>query len=78
MVRSTPEWSWAIAPASAALALGLWWVCLGLILRRFPDAPRVTFRPFANAFDRRHGTRLALVGSLIAAAAGTIFAIILI
>jgi hypothetical protein len=75
---SIPEWSWAIVPASVALALGLWWACLGLILRRFPDAPRATFRPFANAFDRRHGTRLALVGSLIAAAAGTIFAIILI
>lgn len=77
-VRSTPEWSWAIAPVSAALALGLWWACLGLILRRVPAALRETFRPFANAFDRRHGTWLAVVGSLVAAAAGAIFAIILI
>jgi hypothetical protein len=77
VARSTPEWSWAIAPTSVALVLGLWWACLGLILRRFPTAPRAVFRPFANAFDRRHGTRLALVGFLVAAAAGTIFAIIL-
>ncbi len=75
--RATPEWSWTIVPASAALILGLWWACLGLILRRSPDALRAAFRPFANAFDRRHGTRLALVGSLVAVAAGTIFAIVL-
>jgi hypothetical protein len=74
--RSTPEWSWAIVPASVALALGLWWACLGLILRRLPAAPRAAFRPFANGFERRHGMRLALVGALVAAAAGTIFAII--
>jgi hypothetical protein len=78
MARSNPEWFWAIAPASAALALGLWWACLGLILRRSPAAPRAAFRPFANGFDRRHGTRLALMGILVAAAAGAIFAIILI
>jgi hypothetical protein len=76
-VRSTPEWAWAIVPASAALLLGLWWACLGLILRRSPAALRAAFRPFANAFDRRHGTRLALVGALVAAAAGIIFVIIL-
>jgi hypothetical protein len=75
--RAIPEWSGAIVPASAALVLGLWWACLGLILRRYPDALRTAFRPFANAFDRRHGTRLALVGILVAAAAGAIFAIIL-
>jgi hypothetical protein len=75
--RSTPEWSWAIAPAGVALGLGLWWACLGFILRRRPAAPRAAFRPFANAFDRRHGTWLAVVGSLIATAGATIFAIIL-
>jgi len=78
MARSNPEWFWMIAPASGALALGLWWACLGLILRSFPGALRAALRPFADGFERRHGTRLALVGSLVAAAAGTILAIILI
>jgi hypothetical protein len=76
--RVSPEWFWAIAPASGALVLGLWWACLGLILRRFPAAPRAAFLPLANNFDRRHGTRLALVGALVAGAAGAIFAVILI
>jgi hypothetical protein len=76
--RSSPEWFWALAPTTAAMVLGLWWAGLGLILRRFPPAARAAFRPFADGVDRRHGTRLALVGMLIAAAAGGIFAIILI
>lgn len=75
--RTHPELFWAFAPTSAAMVLGLWWAGLGLILRRFPAALRAAFRPFADGFERKHGTRLALVGMLIAAAASAIFAIIL-
>lgn len=76
IARAHPEFFWAIAPTGAALVLGLWWSVLGLILRRFPDALRAVFRPFADGFDRRRATLLALVGMAIAAGAGVIFAII--
>ncbi len=78
IVRSTPAPLWALVPSIGALALGLWWICLGLILRRYPVAVRAMVRPFADWFERRHAARIVLGGLLLAAAAGSILATILI
>jgi hypothetical protein len=72
--RAIPGPMWASVALLGALALGLWWLCLGLILRRAAGVARVAFRPFVQWFDRRHGARLALAGFLLAAAAGSILA----
>jgi hypothetical protein len=64
----------AVEPFLGAVVLGLWWTCLGLILRRVPGAIRTTFRPFADEFDRRHAARMAVGGILFIAAAGAALA----
>jgi hypothetical protein len=74
--RANPGPFLVLEPLIGVLVIGLWWTCLGLILRRAPDAVRVTFRPFGNGFARRHATRFALMGLLVAAAAGGILAAI--
>lgn len=56
---------WAAGVFLGALALGLWWTCLGLILRRAPGVLRFAFRPFADDFDRRQATRLAVAGAFV-------------
>jgi hypothetical protein len=59
-----PEAFW-LAPSAAVLAVGVWWVIFGLLLRRFDTLVRVAFWPFANWFERRHATRVALAGVLL-------------
>jgi hypothetical protein len=75
--RSVPELFLAVVPLIGALAVGVWWICLGLILRRSRAAVRMMFRPFGDRFDRPHAMRVALGGMLLAAAAGSILAAIL-
>jgi hypothetical protein len=62
--------TWAMEPLLGAVVLGIWWTCLGLILRRAPGAIRAAFRPFADEFDRRHAARMAMGGIFLIAAAG--------
>ncbi len=59
----TPAW-----PSLAAmflLAVGVWWIVLGLAAGRFSSAVRAIFAPFAGWFERRHARRLALAGVLL-------------
>jgi hypothetical protein len=87
-INSTPamrEWVmasssgplWVTVSSVGALAVGLWWMCLGLVLRRYPAAVRATFRPAGDWFERRHATRIALGGLLLAGAAGSMLATVL-
>ena len=59
-----------MAMAAAAGAFGVWLLALGLALRRFGKAVRTVFWPFADGFDCRHATRLALTGLFILAVSG--------
>ena len=52
--------------ATIAVATGVWWMILGLVIRRLRDAMREIFRPFANRMEPHHATRLCLVGLAIA------------
>jgi hypothetical protein len=53
---------WIAVPGAVALALGCWWTLLGLVGTQLTSSVRAFFRPFANRYDRRHATRLALTG----------------
>ena len=75
--RSFPKLSWAVVPALGALGVGIWWICLGAMLRRSRAVVHRVFRPFGDGFDRRDATRIFLAGVLLAAGAGSILAIIL-
>jgi hypothetical protein len=57
---------WLLWASFAALALGIWWTMTGFVVRRFPIAVRYLFFPFAEWFDRRHGSRLAIAGIVVA------------
>jgi hypothetical protein len=57
-----------------ALAAGVWWTILGLLLARFRQAVRSVFWPFADWFDRRHGMRGAYIGLIVSAVAGAALA----
>ena len=51
---------------SVALVLGCWWALVGLLAIQFAATIRSIFRPFGNRFGRRHATRLALAGVVLA------------
>ena len=72
-----PEPFWLGFVLLGLLVAGTWWLGLGLALARFRTAVRWTFWPFADWFDRRHGTRIAMVGLIIAAASGAALAAVL-
>jgi hypothetical protein len=57
---------WIAVPGALAFALGCWWTLLGLVGVQLTSAVRAVFRPFANRCDRRHATRLALAGLVLA------------
>ena len=57
---------WIAVPGAVALALGCWWTLLGLVGAQLTSSVRALFRPFANRYDRRHATRLALTGVVFA------------
>jgi hypothetical protein len=77
VMAASSEPLWATVSSIGALAVGLWWMCLGLIVHRYPAAVRATFRPLGDWFERRHATRIALGGLLLAGAAGSILATVL-
>ena len=69
-----PEPLWLRLPLVIALAAGIWWTMLGLLLSRFREGVRLMFWPFADWFDGRHGIRIARAGLIVAAAAGVALA----
>jgi len=48
-------------------ALGLWWVIVGLILRKWTVLAHAVFRPFADECGQRWAVRLAVVGVVVVA-----------
>ena len=62
------EPAWIGAVCSIAALLAVWWMVLGLLFREFPRAVHALFRPFADWFEPRHATRVAVAG-------GTLFAL---
>jgi len=68
-----PAWIGALCAFGALL--GVWWMLLGLLLRRFPRGVRASFRPFADWFEQRHATGVSLVGGALFAVAGAILAL---
>jgi hypothetical protein len=75
--RSIPEPLWASGIAIGAIALGLWWILWGLVLRRAPWLVSATFRPFADDFNGRHAAWLSFAGVLVAAVGGGVLALLL-
>jgi hypothetical protein len=59
-----------VASAVIALALGLWWIVMGAIASVFTAGLRAAFWPLADWLERRHATRLAIAGLLVAIVAG--------
>ena len=57
---------WIAVPGAVALVLGCWWTLLGVVAVQLTSSVRAVFRPFANRYDRRHATRLALTGVALA------------
>ena len=47
-------------------SVGLWWIALGTILRRWPKLLHVIFRPFANWFNRKWAAVLLCIGLALA------------
>jgi hypothetical protein len=59
-----------------ALAVGVWWIGLGLLVARYGQAVRAVFWPFAERITRRHAIGvMAAGGTLVAAAAVAIAAL---
>jgi hypothetical protein len=69
------EPAWIGALCSIVVLLGIWWVLLALLLGKVPRAVHAAFRPFADWFEPRHATRVALAGGTLAAVAGVILAL---
>lgn len=58
-----------ILVACSAIAVGLtvWWIVLLLVARRWPDFPRVLFRPFADSWQTRRFGRVVVIAAIVAA-----------
>jgi hypothetical protein len=69
------EPAWIGALCSIGVLLGAWWMLLGLLLRKFPRGVQAAFRPFADWFEQRHATRVALAGGTLFALSGAILAL---
>jgi hypothetical protein len=72
LVRVVQAPLWAAVPAAAAVAIGLWWVIVGLLIALKPAIFRTFFWPFAEGFGRRHALGLAVAGALLAVGSGVI------
>ncbi|MGH9373483.1 MAG: hypothetical protein ACRD15_18335, partial [Vicinamibacterales bacterium] len=67
------EWTAALIPTSTsmstvvagALALGTWWIVLGLLGRGFKQVVRAAVWPFAEGFDRRHAIGVMVAGGIL-------------
>ena len=73
--RRFGEPAWIGALCSIGALLGMWWMLLGLLLRKLPRGVHAAFRPFADWFEQRHATRLSLAGGALFAVSGAILAI---
>jgi hypothetical protein len=69
------EPAWIGALCSIGVVLGIWWMLLGLLLRKFPRGVHAAFRPFADWFEQRHATRVSLAGGTLFALSGAILAV---
>jgi hypothetical protein len=56
---------WVAVASAAALAVGVWWLFLGFVAARFPDAVRAAFRPFADRFEPHHARKVVVGGALL-------------
>jgi hypothetical protein len=72
LVRVVQAPLWAAVPAAAAVAIGLWWVIVGLLIALKPAIFRTFFWPFAEGFGRRHALGVAVAGALLAVGSGVI------
>jgi hypothetical protein len=51
-----------IVPTTIIASVGLWWMALGIILRRRPNLTHAIFQPFANWFNRKWPAVLLYIG----------------
>ena len=70
IARSIPGPRVVVSSAAIILAVGGWWLALGLLLRRFHPLIQLAFWPFADWLNRRHATRLAITGLVLLVIAG--------
>jgi hypothetical protein len=70
VARPIPGPAWFGATLLTLLTLGSWWVILGSLARRFTEAVRITFLPFADWFTRRHAAGLIVTGAVMAILSG--------
>jgi hypothetical protein len=72
LTRWFGEPAWIGTLCSIGALQGIWWMLLGLLLRRFPRGVHAAFRPFAGWFEQRHAMRVSLVGGTLFALSGGI------
>jgi hypothetical protein len=60
----------------SGIAIGLWWTALGLVFRMRVHAVRAIFFPFADWFERRHATRIMVLGLLVIGTSAALFAVL--
>jgi hypothetical protein len=81
-VPSVGEWTrqvlrapwWVNLTVTTALALGTWWIVLGVLIDVFKGVLRATFRPFADGVSRRYAIGLIATGGTLVAIAGVVIA----
>jgi hypothetical protein len=67
-----PEWFEGSLALTAAVALGIWWMVLGLGIDRFRSVVRAAFWPFAESLGRRHAIGTAVAGAALAITAAAV------
>jgi hypothetical protein len=72
---TSSEITWGVRPAILALAMGGWWVALGVVVLRLQPRVRTAFHPFANWFGRRHAMCIVWTGVVLAALSGVLFSV---
>jgi hypothetical protein len=75
LTRWFGEPAWIGALGSLGALLGIWWMLLGLLLRKFPCGVHAAFRPFAGWFEQRHAMPVWLAGGTLLALSGAILAV---
>jgi hypothetical protein len=79
-IPSVGEWTdrvlraplWVNLTVTTAVAVGIWWILLGVLIGTFKPALRATFRPFADGVTRRHAIGLIATGGTLAAIAAVV------
>jgi hypothetical protein len=62
--------------ATISTVLGMWWILLGLLLKRCPSGIHAAFRPFADGFEGRHATLISVVGAILFVPSAAILALL--